>query len=146
MYEEHILSLSLPPRCCSNKAFPPVRFSRKQSTSHLTSEVSLHEGEDTELAPLIPRLLGILEGGSQRHVHFNDVKAVGETYVAAMRRRFSKGRKPARIVDKMLRNAWNLGYIALMLPKVSLKSCKVCAAGLEHEVDEQKAGGQSHAC
>lgn len=77
-------------------------------------------GEDTALAPLIPRLLAVLEGGGKGQVRFDDIAAVGETYVQTMRRRFSSTEQPKRIVDKMLRNAWNIGYIAFMLPKVKL--------------------------
>ena len=77
-------------------------------------------GEDTALAPLIPRLLAVLEGGGNGHVRFDDIAAVGETYVQTMRSRFSSNERHKRIVDKMLRNAWNIGYIAFMLPKVKL--------------------------
>lgn len=81
-----------------------------------------HAGEDTALAPLLPRLLAILEGGSDRSIHFEDIAAVGQTYVKTMRSRFSGAGHPERIVDKMLRNAWNIGYIAFMLPKVTFCS------------------------
>ena len=58
------------------------------------------------------------------------VQAVGRAYVAEMRAMAPKGRlAPERIVDKMLRNAWNVGYISMMLPR----SCIVHA--VRHPMD-----------
>jgi len=74
-------------------------------------------GEDTDLAPLVPSLLKALEG-SGGSIHFEAVAAVGERYVKQMRERFANRPSPERIVDKMLRNSWNVGYIAFMLPEV----------------------------
>lgn len=46
------------------------------------------------------------------------MRALGKRYVAEMRARLPPGQRNAtRIVDKMLRNAWNLGFISTMLPK-----------------------------
>ena len=46
------------------------------------------------------------------------VRALGKRYVAEMRARLPPAQQNAtRIVDKMLRNAWNLGFISTMLPK-----------------------------
>ena len=70
-------------------------------------------GEDTAFAPLLPELVRAL---SQPSISFDEVHQVGEAYLAAMRSRAPKGTKPLRIVDKMLRNAWNLGYVAITLP------------------------------
>ena len=79
----------------------------------------LAAGEDTALASLIPELLKALEGeGGQ--VSLANVARVGQTYIKEMRGRLPPGRQPLRIVDKMLRNAWNIGHIAFMLPKASL--------------------------
>ena len=77
-----------------------------------------HAGEDTALAPLIPRLLSVLEGRGKGHVSFSEIAAVGEAYVTTMRSRYLPASQKSRIVDKMLRNAWNVAYIAMMLPKV----------------------------
>lgn len=82
-------------------------------------------GEDTALAPLIPELLAVLN--TQKGLNPAEVAAVGRKYVAQMQGRAAQQTKVAlgteeapppfqRIVDKMLRNAWNLGHIGIMLP------------------------------
>ena len=81
--------------------------------------MSVITGEDTALAPLIPRLVRLLGPGGQKQIQLEEIAAVGETYVRVMRSRHSTGKSPSRIVDKMLHNAWNIGYIAILLPKVS---------------------------
>ena len=84
-------------------------------------------GEDTSLAPLLPDLMAALH--SQAGLDVAAIARVGRTYEARMRA--AAGRHtpaaappswPTRVVDKMLRNSWNLGYAAIMLPqaKVSL--------------------------
>ena len=80
---------------------------------------ALATGEDTALAPLIPELLKALEG-EDGQVSLANVARVGQTYVKEMRGRLPPGQQPLRIVDKMLRNAWNVGHIAFMLPQASL--------------------------
>ena len=57
---------------------------------------------------------------------------VGQTYEQQMRARAAahapaqlaeQGQGwPDRIVDKMLRNAWNMGYIAIMLPRATVST------------------------
>lgn len=72
-------------------------------------------GEDTAFAPLIPDILGALEGTDWRRL-----EAIGRTYVEQMRRRVPGDGNVTHIVDKMLRNAWNIGYIMVVLPKSCL--------------------------
>lgn len=76
-------------------------------------------GEDTALAPLMPQLFAALEapGG----VNAARVTAVGKQYVDEMRARLPAHLANAtRIVDKMLRNAWNIGAIGIMLPRACI--------------------------
>ncbi|CAK0736461.1 hypothetical protein CVIRNUC_000749 [Coccomyxa viridis] len=68
-------------------------------------------GEDTEFAPLLPKLFRILQSQS------GSPADIGDEYVDKMRQRVPKMRNVTRIVDKMLRNAFNLGYIQLALPR-----------------------------
>lgn len=83
-------------------------------------QFAVHAGEDTAFAPLVPQLLSALEGDASRQVQFDQLASLGHTYVTEMRARFPKVPGLTRIVDKMLRNAWNVGYIAVLLPKVYL--------------------------
>ena len=65
-------------------------------------------GEDTALAPLLPDLLAVLQGGGE--VAAERIAAVGGRYMQEMRGRLPPEREGARwIVDKMLRNAWWVG-------------------------------------
>lgn len=100
-------------------------------------------GEDTALAPLIPRLVSVLENLQGGAVGTDQVAAVGQTYVDAMRTRFSSGQAPKRIVDKMLRNAWNVGYIFLMLPKVGILACiSKCSQMMALHIPAMRDGGK----
>ncbi|KAI3431774.1 hypothetical protein D9Q98_010530 [Chlorella vulgaris] len=73
-------------------------------------------GEDTALAPLLPDLLAVLRGGGE--VRAAEIQEVGLRYQAEMRGRVPPERAESVvwIVDKMLRNMWNVGFIAMMLP------------------------------
>eukprot|EP00887_Chlorella_sp_A99_P000461 scaffold17.g461.t1 len=72
-------------------------------------------GEDTQLAPLVPQVIQLLQRGGE--INAADIAAVGRRYVAEMRARLPAEHKGVRwIVDKMLRNAWNVGFIQMMLP------------------------------
>ena len=62
--------------------------------------------------------------GQNGGVDIRAVAAVGETYNREMRARVPGGAQPSRIVDKMLRNSWNLGHIAFMLPKARTSHCR----------------------
>ncbi|KAK9821781.1 hypothetical protein WJX81_002302 [Elliptochloris bilobata] len=76
-------------------------------------------GEDTAFQPLVPDLIAALNSADRKAA----IAAVGMRYVAAMRAhmpRDSPNPSPARIVDKMLRNAWNVGHIAIALPRASV--------------------------
>ena len=58
------------------------------------------------------------------------IAEVGRRYVAAMRARAPAGAPaPARVVDKMLRNAWNVGHIAIALPQASVVRAPAAGAG-----------------
>lgn len=48
-----------------------------------------------------------------------EVEELGRRYVAEMRQRVPKDRSKGstKVVDKMLRNIWNVGYIKMMLPQ-----------------------------
>ncbi|KAK9786997.1 hypothetical protein WJX73_008830 [Symbiochloris irregularis] len=97
-------------------------------------------GEDTALAPLLPELTGVLGGGGSRtKPEPRRVAAVGAKYVAIMQEKArqrhemeaNKSSDPVsphqpyqRIVDKMLRNAFNLGHIAIMLPAAKVLHVK----------------------
>ncbi|PRW33326.1 serine threonine- kinase receptor R831 [Chlorella sorokiniana] len=95
-------------------------------------------GEDTALAPLLPELLAVLN--SQGNVEASRIAAVGRKYADEMWARLPPERQQGRdgssngggsgssssgdggqdqvrwIVDKMLRNWWHIGFIAMMLP------------------------------
>ena len=76
-------------------------------------------GEDTAFQPLVPDLIAALNSADRAAA----IAAVGKRYVAAMRARVpanSPNPNPARIVDKMLRNAWNVGHIAIALPRAQV--------------------------
>lgn len=46
------------------------------------------------------------------------IASLGKRYLDTMRGRLPPGKENAtRIIDKMLRNAWNVGFISLMLPR-----------------------------
>ncbi|KAL4439889.1 hypothetical protein ABPG75_002890 [Micractinium tetrahymenae] len=73
-------------------------------------------GEDTALAPLLPELLAVLQDPSGQ-VEAARIALVGRKYLDEMRGRLPEDRRGARwVVDKMLRNMWNIGFIAMMLP------------------------------
>lgn len=86
----------------------------------LTAEAGCYlasAGEDTAFAPLIPQLLQLLDGRGQ----IQDVKKLGKQYVQDMRAKVPPSRSNAtHVVDKMLRNSWNVGYISMMLPRACI--------------------------
>ena len=50
-----------------------------------------------------------------------DVKKLGKQYVQHMRAKVQPPRSNAtHVVDKMLRNSWNIGYISMMLPQACI--------------------------
>lgn len=69
----------------------------------------------------MPALFKILAGDSGQ-ISLRAIASLGEQYVDEMRSRLPAGRVAERIVDKMLRNAWNLGHISFILPKASKHS------------------------
>ncbi|KAI7835611.1 hypothetical protein COHA_010488, partial [Chlorella ohadii] len=98
-------------------------------------------GEDTALAPLLPELLAVLN--SQGNVEASRIAAVGRKYADEMWARLPPERQQGGgssssggtsssgsaggsaggsqgqvrwVVDKMLRNWWHVGFIAMMLP------------------------------
>ena len=82
-------------------------------------------GEDTAFQPLVPDLIAALNSADRAAA----IAAVGKRYVAAMRARVpanSPNPNPARIVDKMLRNAWNVGHIAIALPRAQVARNRAC--------------------
>ena len=84
-------------------------------------------GEDTALAPLLPELMAALHG--EGGLDAAAIARVGRTYEARMRAAAQRHRPaamdasawPQRIVDKMLRNSWNLGYASIMLPRAVVR-------------------------
>lgn len=93
-------------------------------------------GEDTAFQPLVPDLIAALNSADRAAA----IAAVGKRYVAAMRARVprdSPNPEPARIVDKMLRNAWNVGHIAIALPRAQVVRNRAC----EMFLMVAKAGG-----
>ena len=81
--------------------------------------ISCCAGEDTAFQPLVPDLIAALNSADRAAA----IAAIGKRYVAAMRARVppdSLNPNPARIVDKMLRNAWNVGHIAIALPRAQV--------------------------
>lgn len=70
-------------------------------------------GEDTAFAPLLPLLFSILRGEPSEVQTPADV---GALYIAKMRARVPGDRNATHIVDKMLRNAYNMAYIRMTLP------------------------------
>ena len=50
-----------------------------------------------------------------------DLKQLGKQYVQDMRSKVPPSRSNAtHVVDKMLRNSWNVGYISMMLPQACI--------------------------
>lgn len=50
-----------------------------------------------------------------------DLKEIGQQYVQDMRLKVPPSRSNATyVVDKMLRNAWNVGYISMLLPQACI--------------------------
>jgi hypothetical protein len=88
-------------------------------------------GEDTLLAPLTPVVNSMLASpGMTQDTISAALQKLGKQYVDGMRQSMlvrtassaggkgaGKGKNVKRIVDKMLRNLWLVGYIDLMLPK-----------------------------
>ncbi|KAG2487977.1 hypothetical protein HYH03_013417 [Edaphochlamys debaryana] len=80
-------------------------------------------GEDTALAPLTGPLNDMLSTSGLAQME--QLEAFGRRYVSEMLQRsraagWGPQRPPRRIVDKMLRNLWLLGYIQLVLPHACL--------------------------
>ncbi|GAB4823620.1 hypothetical protein N2152v2_010666 [Parachlorella kessleri] len=74
-------------------------------------------GEDTALAPLLPSLTALLQPPSGE-IDASEIARVGYRYVEEMKGRAAKHKPGAeRFVDKMLRNAWNIGFISFILPQ-----------------------------
>uniref|UniRef100_A0A061RHA9 protein-tyrosine sulfotransferase n=1 Tax=Tetraselmis sp. GSL018 TaxID=582737 RepID=A0A061RHA9_9CHLO len=73
-------------------------------------------GEDTAMAPIVGKLVSET-GGMTTTADPKRLAEYGRLYVEEMRRKVPKeSSSPARIVDKMLRNLWNVGHIHLLLP------------------------------
>ena len=54
-------------------------------------------------------------------MHVQDIRDLGKQYVDNMQGRIPPSRANAtHVVDKMLRNVWNVGYITMMLPKACI--------------------------
>lgn len=51
-----------------------------------------------------------------------EVQGLGRRYVAEMQKQVPTDRRETttRIVDKMLRNVWNIGYIQMLLPQACI--------------------------
>ncbi|CAL8470109.1 g9651 [Coccomyxa elongata] len=75
-------------------------------------------GEDTAFAPLLPLLFSILRGEPSEAAQ--TPADVGAVYMAKMQARIPEGRNATHIVDKMLRNAYNMAYIRMTLPGACL--------------------------
>ena len=55
------------------------------------------------------------------HVALQEFKDVGKQYVQNMRAKVPSSRSNAtHVVDKMLRNSWNVGYISMLLPQACI--------------------------
>lgn len=102
-------------------------------------------GEDTAFQPLVPDLIAALNSADRAAA----LAAVGKRYVAAMRARVprnSPNPDPARIVDKMLRNAWNVGHIAIALPRAQVVRNRACGMLLvSHDAAGSVRASQGHA-
>ena len=83
------------------------------------SHPSHHAGEDTALAPLTTEVNQVL---SKPGVGIRaELGRLGQRYVSAMREMAPADRAPPlRIIDKMLRNLWLVGYIDLLVPKAKI--------------------------
>ncbi|KAG2433432.1 hypothetical protein HXX76_008490 [Chlamydomonas incerta] len=82
-------------------------------------------GEDTALAPLTTPVNQLL--AARGLTQPDKLAEYGRRYTAAMLQRaaasgtgWGPGRPPLRVVDKMLRNLWLIGYIQLLLPGACL--------------------------
>nr|QIG37616.1 sulfotransferase-like protein [Pseudococcomyxa simplex] len=75
-------------------------------------------GEDTAFAPLLPVLFDVMKGQPPEHVR--SPADVGALYMTNMQARVPEGRSATHIVDKMLRNAYNMAYIQIALPGACL--------------------------
>ncbi|RMZ55923.1 hypothetical protein APUTEX25_004347 [Auxenochlorella protothecoides] len=78
-------------------------------------------GEDGALAPLLPDLLALLQSGDWLRPGSRKVQAIARRYLDAMRSRVPQSRKNVtHIVDKMLFNSWNLGFISMLFPNACI--------------------------
>ncbi|KAK9809069.1 hypothetical protein WJX72_008857 [[Myrmecia] bisecta] len=75
-------------------------------------------GEDTRFAPLIPDIIRALD--TTTSPGYKRLAELGRQYTTEMQARVPKSQAATRIVDKMLRNAWNVGYIAITLRKACI--------------------------
>lgn len=69
---------------------------------------------DFSFLPFYPNL-------PQGAMHVQDITELGKRYVDTMQARVPPSRTNAtHVVDKMLRNVWNVGYISMMLPQACI--------------------------
>ena len=74
------------------------------------------------------------QGPKSERGALQELKELGKQYVQDMRAKVPPSRSNAtHVVDKMLRNSWNVGYISMMLPQ----ACII-------QVFTSDAGGASH--
>jgi len=77
-------------------------------------------GENTAMAPLIGEMMRKTSQASAQE-QLQLMVEFGARYVETMRKRLPPGLEHAeRIVDKMLRNLWNVGHIHMMLPQACI--------------------------
>jgi len=85
-------------------------------------------GEDTAMAPIIGTMMSEMNSIPES-AQLEVLVSYGKKYVDEMLSRVPDGRHVTRIVDKMLRNLWNVGQIHMMLPD----SCIIYA--VRHPID-----------
>lgn len=73
-------------------------------------------GEDTAMAPIIGEMFKGMNSNTEDQL--SRMRIFGERYINEMRGRLPEGKEDVeRIVDKMLRNLWNVGHIHMLLPQ-----------------------------
>ncbi|KAK9867531.1 hypothetical protein WJX84_002555 [Apatococcus fuscideae] len=78
-------------------------------------------GEDTAFAPLLPELIGaVQERGLSSEVFHEYAHMYLDRMQAKAIDQGAGSPPPTRIVDKMLRNCWHVGYINMMMPDACL--------------------------
>ncbi|GAX74981.1 hypothetical protein CEUSTIGMA_g2427.t1 [Chlamydomonas eustigma] len=85
-----------------------------------THSMAWGAGEDTALAPLTPDVNRVLATPGSNYAM--ELKKLGKKYVRTMRAMVpvSRDPPPIKIVDKMLRNIWLVGYIDMLIPKAKI--------------------------